>query len=180
MGFGWEGSLVRLVPLDSARHLENAVAWLADPDVTRWTVVGDLPVTRLGEEGFFHRMEKAEGTDVVFAVETLAGEHIGFSGIQHIEQRQGVGVTGTLIGRTDLWGRGFGGDAARVRTRYAFDVLGLRLLLAESMVGNDASLKMLKSVGYVEVGRVPKRYWKRGAYRDVILLANYRPAEGGE
>ena len=65
---------------------------------------------------------------------------------------------------------GLGTDAALVRTRYAFDVLGLRLLMSRVVVGNTASLKMLERAGYREVGRIPKRYWKRGAYRDEVVL----------
>jgi RimJ/RimL family protein N-acetyltransferase len=33
---------------------------------------------------------------------------------------------------------------------------------------------MLTKAGYTEVGRVPKRYWKRGAYRDQVILALHR------
>jgi RimJ/RimL family protein N-acetyltransferase len=58
-----------------------------------------------------------------------------------------------------------------VRARYAFEVLGLRLLLSEVMDGNLASLRMLEKAGYREVGRLPRRHWKRGAFRDAILLA---------
>jgi hypothetical protein len=76
-----------------------------------------------------------------------------------------------VIGRKDLWRRGFGGDAARVRTAYAFDVLGLRLLLSEAFVDNQSSQRMLARVGYREVGRIPARYFKRGAFRDVVLFA---------
>ena len=35
--------------------------------------------------------------------------------------------------------------------------------------GNDRSLGMQKKVGYEVVGRIPKRFWKRGAFRDEIL-----------
>ena len=62
-----------------------------------------------------------------------------------------------------------------MRTRYAFEVLGLRLLLSEVMADNAASLRMLERAGYREVGRIPRRLWKRGAYRDVVLLALERP-----
>ena len=60
MAYGWEGERVRLVPLDEARHLANALAWLNDPQVTEWTLIGDTPITRLGEEAYFRRM--SEGT----------------------------------------------------------------------------------------------------------------------
>ncbi len=178
MAYGWEGEKVRLVPLDRDRHLANAVAWFNDPAVTSWTETGDWPVTRLAEEDFFSRVSAPGNTaEAVFAVETLAGEHVGFSGLQRIDLRHGVATTGSIIGCTDRWGQGLGTDAARVRARYAFAVLGLRLLLAEVMVGNGASLTMLTRVGYREVGRVPARYWKRGAYRDQMLLVLERPGQ---
>jgi len=176
MGYGWEGEKVRLVPLDRERHLANAVAWLNDPEVTAWTMIGDMPITRLAEEAYFDGAMRGDPAAITFAVETLAGEHVGFAGFHRIDYRDGVGTTGTLIGRRDLWGKGLGADVVRTRARYAFDVLGLRLLLSEAMEGNDASIRMLRRNGYREVGRIPRRYFKRGAYRDLLLFALERPS----
>ena len=176
MGYGWEGEKVRLVPLDKEKHLANAMVWMNDPEVTTWTLVGDQPITRLREEEFFDKAMRAEGGQITFAVETLAGEHIGFTGFHAIDYRNGVGTTGALLGRKELWGKGLGTDLVRVRTRYAFDVLGLRLLLSEALDGNEASIRMLKRAGYREIGRVPRRNFKRGAFRDVLLFALERPS----
>ena len=176
MGYGWEGEKVRLVPLDREKHFANALLWMNDPVVTERTLMGDWPLGRLAEEEFFNERLRSKGTDteIAFALETLDGEHIGFAGIHRIDWRHGVGQTGTLIGRRDLWGRGYGFDAVRTRLRYAFDVLGLRILLSEVFADNTASLKMLHKAGYKEAGRIPRRYWKRGAYRDVVLLVAER------
>ena len=173
MGYGWEGERVRLVPLDKARHMENALVWFNDPDVTELTLTGDFPIARLAEEAWFDRMcgeLSPTPTDIVFAVETLAGEHVGSAGLHRIEWRHATALTGTIIGPREARGQGYGTDAARVRTRYAFEVLGLRLLLSEVFAENVASLRMLERVGYREVGRIPRRYWRRGAYRDAVLL----------
>jgi len=176
MGYGWEGEKVRLVPLDKERHLANALAWLNDPEVTEWTLVGDMPITRLAEEEFFHRAQRGDPAEVTFAVETVAGEHVGFTGLHHIDHRHGVGFAGTVIGRKDLWNRGLGTDVVRVRTRFAFEILGLRLLRSEVMGGNTASERMLVRNGYREVGRIPRRYFKRGRFRDALIFALERPA----
>jgi ribosomal-protein-alanine N-acetyltransferase len=178
MAYGWEGEKVRLVPLDKEKHLANAVAWMNDPEVTAWTLVGDVPMTRLAEEQFCDEAMRTDPTRVTFAVETLGGEHVGFTGFHHIDYRDGVGTTGVLIGRRDLWGKGIGADVVRVRARYAFEVLGLRLLLSEVMGGNVASVRMLERAGYREVGRIPGRYFKRGAYRDGLTFALERSALG--
>jgi RimJ/RimL family protein N-acetyltransferase len=179
MGYGWEGEKVRLVPLDRERHAANCVLWMNDPEVTAWTLSGDMPITRLAEEDFFNRMTAPAGahpSDIVFAVETLAGEHVGLAGLHRIDYRHGVALTGTIIGAPDSRGRGYGTDAVAVRTRYAFDVLGLRMLTSEVFAENAASLKVLQRAGYREVARLPRRYWKRGAFRDVVLLVAERPS----
>jgi RimJ/RimL family protein N-acetyltransferase len=170
MAFGWEGDLVRLAPLDSDRHLDNAVAWINDPEVTQHLSFGDFPMTRLAERSWFEERSKPCETDISLAIETLDGRNIGFSGMFAISWRHGTATTGTMIGDRDSWGKGFGTDAARLRNRYAFDVLGLRMLYSEVYEGNDRSLRMLLKAGYLECGRRPKRIWKRGAYRDEILL----------
>lgn len=179
MAYGWEGEKVRLVPLDRERHASNCVLWINDPEVTAWTLSGDMPVTRLAEEDFFDRMAAplaAHPSDIVFAVETLAGEHIGLAGMHQINYRHGTALTGTILGAPDSRGRGYGTDAVRVRTRYAFDVLGLRMLTSEVFAENAASLKVLQRAGYREVARIPRRYWKRAAFREVVLLVAERPA----
>ncbi len=177
MAYGWEGEKVRLVPLDKARHAENVVLWLNDPDVTEMTLIGDLPLARLAEEQFLDKLcaqMETHPTDIILAVETHGGEHIGMAGLHRIEWRHGVATTGTIIGPRAFRGQGYGSDVARTRTRYAFEVLGLRMLLSEVFAENAASLRMLQRAGYREVGRIPRRHWKRGAYRDVILLAAER------
>ena len=179
MAYGWEGEKVRLVPLDKEKHAANVVLWMNDPEVTETILSGDVPLTRLAEEEFFERMAAPAGqhpTDFVFAVETLEGEHIGTCGMHQINYRHGVALTGTIIGAAEFRGRGYGTDAALVRTRYAFEVLGLRMLISEVFTENVASLRMLERAGYREVARLPRRYWKRGAFRDVVLMVAERPS----
>ena len=171
MAMGWAGELARLVPLDKSRHLENAVGWLNDEETTRWLLI-DAPVSRVYEEEFFDRVARgSDGQDAVFAIETLDGQHIGFAGAHHIAWPHGHAETGMFIGPADVRGKGFGTDAMRVRTRWAFEVYGLRLLYSRPFAENAASIRALERVGYRRVGTWPKFFWKRGAFRDVALMA---------
>ena len=179
MAYGWEGSLVRLVPLDKERHAANMQLWINDPDMTETLLSGDVPTTRAAEEAFFDRMcatLDTHPTDILFAVETLAGEHVGLAGLHQISYRHGVAKTGTIIGPPEARAKGYGTDAALVRTRYAFEVLGLRMLISEVFPENTASIKMLQRAGYREVARLPRRYWKRGAFRDSVVMVAERGA----
>ncbi|HEX8500721.1 MAG TPA: GNAT family protein [Pyrinomonadaceae bacterium] len=177
MAYGWEGELVRLVPPDKARHSANVQLWMNDPDMTETILSGDVPTTRAAEDEFFDKVCAQPGphpTDVLFAVETLAGEHVGLAGLHDINYRHGVAKTGTIIGPTEARGLGYGSEAARLRTRYAFEVLGLRMLISEVFAENTASLRMLARAGYREVARLPRRYWKRGAFRDSVVMVAER------
>jgi len=176
MAIGWAGEKTRLVPLDKKRHLENFLTWFNDPDLTGLIFNGDFPLSRLAEEEFFDSVSKAsqQPTDIVFAVETLDGEHIGCVAMHRIEWKSRVASTGTIIGRRELWGKGYATDAVRTRTRYAFDAINLRLLTSEVYTDNVGSLRVLLKNGYRECGRIPQRTWKRGKYQDVIILACYR------
>lgn len=160
---------MRLAPLNMERHFQNAVAWMNDPEVTEQLYMGDFPIGELQEREFFEKMTGHLETDVVFAIETLGGKHIGFSGLHNINFRHGIAVSGTVIGDKGEWGKGYGSDACKIRSRYVFEVLGLRMVLSECFDGNERSLRMQKSAGYVEYGRCPKKLWKRGQYRDMIM-----------
>lgn len=169
MGFGWEGKNVRLVPLDYDRHFENSYRWINDPSVSEWLAVGDHPMTRLAEKEWFDACQKVSDTAVHFAIETLEGRHIGNTGLFQLSLRHGITMTGSLIGDVGDRGKGLGTDAAIVRAHYAFHVLGLRMMYSEYFVGNTGSERMQAKTGYVEYGRKPKAFWKRGAYRDMVL-----------
>ena len=169
MPIGWQGKKTRLVPLDYDRHFENSYQWINDPDVSEWLAVGDFPMARLAEKEWFDRCQKPSDTEVHFAIETLDGRHIGNSGLFQINARHGTAMSGSLIGVQTDRGKGFGSDAAITRAHYSFHVLGLRLMFSEFFVGNTGSERMQQKVGYLEYGRKPLAFWKRGAYRDIAL-----------
>ncbi len=170
MAYGWEGEKVRLVPLDIEKHLENYVQWLNDPEITHGLLIGDLPMTKLAERDWLETIAKdMSGKNIIFAIETLDGKHIGSSGVHQINHVHGDALTGTFIGDRSEWGKGYATDSIRVRSRYCFDVLNLRLLRSAYIEGNERSARMQARAGYVEIGRWPKLLWKRGEYRDEIL-----------
>lgn len=166
MTMGWEGKLVRLVPLDEERHFENAYRWINTREVTRYLCHGYFPMTRLAEHEWFEQTSKASSNDISFAIETLGGKHIGFSGLHGIDYMHGTATTGTLIGDPSEWGKGYGTEAANLRAFYAFEILGLRLLQSSIIEGNERSLRMQQRVGYRVAGTIPGRFWKYGRWAD--------------
>lgn len=167
--YGWNSERVRLVPVDFDRHFDNACEWINTPEQTAQLLAGDLPMSKLAEREWFDRVAKGTDTEILFAIETIHGEHIGFSGIHHINRIDGFATSGSYIGKQELWGQGLGTEASILRARYAFDVLGLRMLLSGFIGDNQRSKRMQEKVGYEVVGVIPGKYWKRGGFRDETL-----------
>ncbi len=171
MGYGWEGKLIRLVPLDVDRHLANAQLWINDPEATEFLMAGDFPMTLLAERTWFDKASENTLNSITLAIETLGGKHIGFNSIDSINWRDGTAITGTFIGDCSAQGKGFGTDATNVRSYIAFHVQGLRMLYSSVFSGNVRSQKMLERAGYRVYGIKPASHWKRGRYVDETLLA---------
>ncbi|MES1227571.1 MAG: GNAT family protein [Armatimonadota bacterium] len=170
MEYGWQGKLVRLVPLDPDRHLETAVQWFNDPRMTNTLGMASFPMSKLEERKFFEHACLKHEHEVRFAIETLEGRHIGFSGIHQIDWINRSALTGSLIGNPDDWGKGYGSDAAAIRAWYCFEVLNLRLLKSGCLNGNVASRKMSEKLGFKEYGRLPEAVYRNGEYRDEVFL----------
>jgi len=170
MAFGWEGEKVRLVPLDYDKHFENYIKWLNDPAVTENLALTELPLTRIAEKEWFDQASSSSPQNIVFAIETLGGKHLGSSGIHNVDHLHGTATTGSFIGDTHEWGKGYGLDAAKVRSRFCFERLNLRLLRSSYFEGNERSERMQIAAGFVEIGRWPKAIYRAGRYRDEILM----------
>ena len=146
---GLKGERVRLVPPDRTLHLENALVWLNDPEITA-TIKLNLGVTRRQEELFFEQIETQRDTDFVWAIVDETDRHIGFIGLHGINWRNRWATGGLLIGERSAWGRGYATDAVRVRTRFAFGELGLHRIEGHTM--NPAMKRVYEKCGYQHEG----------------------------
>ncbi len=166
---GLAGPRIRLVPQDKEQHLENYLQWMNDPEVTRY-LIRNLPLTRVEEERWLERVAEDE-TQLVWAIHDEDGRHIGSTSLHNINWRERIAVSGTMIGDKSAWGKGYGTEVMQVRTRYAFEQLGLHRIESESFVENVASARCLEKVGYKREGLARKKYWRHGRWHDVILWA---------
>ncbi len=164
---GLKGTRARLVPADKTLHLENAIRWMNDPEVTRYLNL-NIGVSRGMEEEWLERMQKREN-DFVWAILDDHDQHIGFSGIHQIHWRYRTARTGTVIGEKSAWGHGFGSDAMAIRTRFAFETLGLHRLESEANSANIASQRALEKTGYKREGLARKSIYAEGSWHDKVL-----------
>src|SRR5439155_26854477 len=95
--------------------------------------------------------------------------HIGFTGIHRINWKLRMGGTGTVIGEKSAWRKGFGSDAMRVRTKFAFETLGLHRLESEARIDNVGSQRALEKSGYRREGVARKKMFWGGQWYDAVL-----------
>jgi [ribosomal protein S5]-alanine N-acetyltransferase len=165
---GLKGERVRLLPPDRTLHLENALIWLNDPEVTA-TLKLNLGVTRRQEELFFEQIETKRENDFVWAIIDESEQHIGFIGLHGINWRNRWATGGLLIGERSAWGRGYATDAVRVRTRFAFGELGLHRISGHTM--NPAMKRVYQKCGYQHEGIARRMFWRGGQWHDAELFA---------
>lgn len=161
------GERVQLVPLDKDLHLDNYVRWFNDPEVTRY-MLQVMPISRLAEAAFIDRLAEAQDA-VVWAVHDENGRHIGGTGLHGIDWRNRSATSGIVIGQKDAWGKGYGGEVMRVRTRWAFEDLGLHRIESECFAENVGSARCLARAGYRQVGVARQKRWRAGRWHDCIL-----------
>jgi [ribosomal protein S5]-alanine N-acetyltransferase len=165
---GLKGERVRLVPLDRALHLENALQWMNDPAVTA-TLKYNMGISRRQEELFFEQIESRRDREMVWAVLDDEERHIGFIGLHEINWRHRWATGGLVLGERTAWGKGYASDAVGVRSRFAFE--GLNLHRVEGHTFNPAMKRVYEKCGYHHEGVARQKFWSNGRWHDAELFA---------
>jgi RimJ/RimL family protein N-acetyltransferase len=165
---GLKGERVRLVPIDRTLHLENALEWFNDPEITA-TLKFNLGISRRQEEQFFERLDGQGESGFHWGVLDEGERHIGFISLHQLNWRQRSAAGGLVLGERSAWGRGYATDAVRVRTRFAFEEVGLHRIEGHTM--NPAMKRVYLKCGYQHEGIARRKFWRGGRWRDADLYA---------
>ena len=122
---------------DVVRYLPGGVATVEHaPDIAQRTVAGFAGLWS-GSDG--------PGYGPWAVVERTSGRMVGHLGLRLLPE---LGETELLyMLDSDVWGRGYATEGARMARDYGFDRLGLRCLVAMALPDNSASLKVMKRIG---------------------------------
>lgn len=160
-----EGQRIRLVPV-TLEMLSNYPTWFADSEVNRYVGVTGVPTMKY-EQDWYDRIA-ASKEDIVWAI-VVGDKHIGTTGIHRIDWRNRHALTGNMIGEKSEWGKGYGSEAVRLRTRYAFFETPLEKLETEVFMDNIGSRRCLEKVGYRQYGTARRHIFRHGKWNDMWL-----------
>jgi len=164
------GERLYLRSLDESDVGVDYVGWLNDPEVTRFLETGRWPTSAESVRAWVRRFEGSR-TDIAFAIIDRASEtHVGNVTLNHIHPVHRTADTGLMLGRKDFWGKGYAREAWSLVIDHAFRRLNLRKIVAGVVAGNDASLAVLRSLGFQVEGTLRRELWAEGDYRDALRL----------
>ena len=152
----------------SPRDAGALLAILGDPEVTRYHNVPTL-ATLEDARALLERLEQrhAAGETIRWAIELVEPvEMIGTVGLLRFDVEHRHAEVGYEIARR-WWGRGLAPEAAAAVTRYGFSVLGLHRIEAGVLPGNDASVRVLQKLGFLEEGTRRDYLYFKGRFQSL-------------
>lgn len=133
-------------------------------DSRLWRPMGNsTPYNFEQEQAFFENIVSDDET--VQLLISANEDPIGMIGLEPINQEAGVTEVGYWI-MPDHWGEGFGTEATELIVQYAFDQLRLHKVTARVFAFNEASQRLLETVGFTEEGVQREQVFIDGEYQD--------------
>lgn len=160
------GNLITLEP-PQLEDLDTFRAWFAKPDVTRFLLVR-LPPSREQEEEWYRKMAD-DHARVVWKI-VAEGQAIGTTALHEIDWINRHATSGTIIGDNGQWGKGFGSEVVRLRTKFAFEELGLERLETHSMAENRRMHRCLEKSGYQKIATRRRYTYFENSWHDAFIF----------
>lgn len=119
------------------------------------------------------------GPDVWFAIETQS-DFLGQCRLFHVDEFARSCELAISIGHRDYQNRGFGRDAIKLLTKYAFRLLNMNRVWAQVPATNQRALRCFTACDFLEEGRLRQHIWRDGNYDDIVQLAILRDEWNGK
>ncbi len=98
---------------------------------------------------------------------------VGTCTLAHVDTQNRRAEIGFIL-RFDQWGQGYMSEAINTLLRYAFDELGLHRIEADVDPRNDASIRLLKKLGFQREGYLRERWLVGQEINDSVLFGLLR------
>ncbi len=165
-----ESDLIYLRSLE-LDDLDRIHKWHNDPALYE-TMLGTFRyVSRAAVEEWLHKKMAYSTQEVNLAIcLTSNSQHIGNTYLRNIDWGARHAETSIFIGEPDQRSKGWGTAVLRLRSKHAFEDLGLQRLYSFILADNKAAIKLTEKYGYVVEGRLRKHVFKGGEFKDVLVM----------
>ncbi len=143
-------------------------AWHADLEVFRYLAPLHGPSTPAQMEHDYEELATYERT-IAWGI-AREGQTIGAAFIVGIDWMNRQAETTLMLGDRSAWGQGYATEAVQLRTRYAFQELGLERLESNSVADNIRMHRALERSGYRNIGRKRHCFYRHGNWHDRFMF----------
>ena len=165
-----KGNNITLKILSPEDVTQNYVAWMQDEEVVQFMESRWKSYTLDTLKYYVKRMD-ASRNDYLFGIYANDNnEHIGNIKIGGINFIHNFGNLGLFIGNKEKWGGGYGAEAVKLATEYAFHELNLNKLTAGIYENNKGCYRAFLNAGYNEAGRLKKHRLYKDEYVNQVIV----------
>ena len=168
----YEGDRICFRPIELADE-PSLRRWINDPRV--WaTLSGRPPFNECREREWIEGLGK-DRANYVFGIVVKNGERlIGSCGLHGISAVNHSAELGIAIGDVEFQNQGYGTEAVRLALRFGFEELNLNRVGLHVLATNARAVRAYEKAGFVREGCARQAFYRRGAYRDILLYAVLR------
>lgn len=156
-----------LCPNDASKEY---LKWLKDPSINQYLESRFNSYTLNLIKNYIRATNKNNSNFLFGIFLNSNNEHIGNIKIGNINSFHRFADLGIMIGKKELWGKGYGTEAIKLATRFAFRKLKLHKLFAGIYANNKGSYKAFFKCGYILAGRLRKHRNFNKRYVDDIIV----------
>ena len=171
----WQGEKVRLRPVRIEDAGQSFATSLESPSRQLLQLGVELPSSVELQRTTMEKYAGCKDVDgvIIFAIENLAGEHVGGISLHSRDEKNGLFSFGVVVDRRHQ-GRGYAEDAVRIILRYGFWERRYQKCNSACLHTNEASIRLHKKLGFLEEGRRRRQVFFNGEYHDDVLFGMTR------
>jgi len=159
---------LRAVEVEDAS--ETYCAWLADPEVNQYleTRHADQTIENIRD---FIRAKAISADEFLFAIcRKEDGHHIGNIKLGPMRAAHKLAEVSLFIGDRDFWRGGYGSEAIRCVTDYAFSEQDLNKVTASLYAPNAGSERAFLKAGWTKEAMLPRHYILDAEPTDLVIM----------
>ncbi len=152
-------------------------SWVNDPEAIRYLSTRFwAPQTMVDTQEFLSRMLQSSHNAYNFVIAAAEdGRYIGQLDMFRVDWKLRQGEIGMVIGSGADRGKGYGTEALRLLSRFAFQTLGLERIELEVHTENAAAIRCYQKAGFVLEGVKRHAYYNDGHFADLGIMSLIRP-----
>ena len=146
--------ILREKRMDDAR---DDYAWEIDPELAHLDAISPTTITfSQFLSDYTDQLDSFLSIRHRFAVDTLAGKHIGNCCYYNISETEGEAELGIMIGDRDYWSKGYGTNAVATLVNYIFCQTNLNRIYLKTLESNTRAQKSFQKCDFTVYGHSVK------------------------